>query len=646
MDDFGIDFFDYNIGAEISIIVNGKKYIFYSGGKVVNDAIQIEESGYIESSIAMASTPDQEPWYMCATFNISDGYIEELKLDYSHGAAVNQDTFEYKLTLESYGTYYLMKTLDSWYIGPEDSPYEFSNPIEVTSPIQYYIDTLIDFVDPVLNNNSWATIAEMSRKGLASKVWKVGDWKYLDMTKYDYQIEVEPGFYSDDGYSTTGGNFTISNKEAFLQNINFTPGRYKIEINSAPDTIIYNASTNETIFWANWNHTTETMTGDCGFNWPDSDEFYSKWGPGAWTYVTVVEDVKVSEPTYKVDWVVDKFKALNDTVVGSGNMEEIDTYGVSINTLRLINKINARTATKDVLTLIFSSDSKKYWNISGDYTATRLSTAGIKDNFGCNFVIKTTDGQTPTLDAYVDQYGYNSWNVQFTVTLTKTEQGKYAVQIIGFDHDNVTDPATYGRKKAGITFALGRTAAGSDFNRNEPGLYQGILSIDSDIFYYGNTKAPLYWPTSKFRQALQTLLDGTKVAPYMVAVDKQNVNKYNANIKWADTEFTSDKVSLPSEYEVWGETQYGYYQEGEQYEFWKDFNSKFRYFGGNAPCSYWLRTSAVPTNGNVLNTPASESKYNCYVNNYLTFKQNNEAVRGYKAGSSSMGHDVAPIFFI
>ena len=33
--------------------------------------------------------------------------------------------------------------------------------------------------DPVLNNNTWEQIAEASNKGVASKIWKVGDRKEI-----------------------------------------------------------------------------------------------------------------------------------------------------------------------------------------------------------------------------------------------------------------------------------------------------------------------------------------------------------------------------------------------------------------------------------------------------------------------------------
>jgi hypothetical protein len=125
----------------------------------------------------------------------------------------------------------------------------FSNPIEVTSPINYYVDTILDFVDPVLNNNSWATISEVARAGLASNIWKIGDWKYLDMTKYDYEVTVDSGYYGPENeyYTNVDNGFYITNKDIFLRNINYTPGTYQISSNGAPEeTIIGNG-----IHWYN-----------------------------------------------------------------------------------------------------------------------------------------------------------------------------------------------------------------------------------------------------------------------------------------------------------------------------------------------------------------------------------------------------------
>lgn len=164
--------------------------------------------------------------------------------------------------------------------------------------------------------------------------------------------------------------------------------------------------------------------------------------------------------------------------------------------------------------------------------------------------------------------------------------------IVGFNHDNVVDPYSYGKSKAGITLTLGYSRAAVEdapphdweTNKNNLLLYTRFEQFDACID--GNTIASPYfnnsdtnklnWEECQFREALQHLFDGSEVYPYLVEVEKRTATgSYNSNLNYYPSIFTNDKVSLFSEYEINGILANACAIEGEQYEFFKRGNSRF-----------------------------------------------------------------------
>lgn len=131
--------------------------------------------------------------------------------------------------------------------------------------------------------------------------------------------------------------------------------------------------------------------------------------------------------------------------------------------------------------------------------------------------------------------------------------------------------------------------------------------------------ASAYWGDSYTRNQLKTLLNETEVSSNVVPVKKYTSKFYNVANMYAAPEITEDNVFLLSEYEVFGDTLYSPFKEGDHYEYYKDGNSKFSWSNsaiqdvvhkGYREFS-WLR-SAVASKVSSTNPVAP---YNCAVLN-------------------------------
>ncbi len=163
----------------------------------------------------------------------------------------------------------------------------------------------------------------------------------------------------------------------------------------------------------------------------------------------------------------------------------------------------------------------------------------------------------------------------------------YPLQIIGFNHDTVTDKAAYGKAKAGLTLMLGctRTCCG-----NRMGVYDvniPLLSVSSDNKHiispnklaYDGTITPegTNWANGGFRYYLAKHLDislSEEIRNKIVTVNKISCNAFSAKNYYRDTAITQDKYFLMSEYEMYGEQICTKANEGEQYELFKMGYSK------------------------------------------------------------------------
>lgn len=148
----------------------------------------------------------------------------------------------------------------------------------------------------------------------------------------------------------------------------------------------------------------------------------------------------------------------------------------------------------------------------------------------------------------------------------------YAAQIIGFDHDDVTDPATYGRTKAGITFQLQNC-----LNTTYP-----MNSSDKNM---GG------WRNSYMRQTVlaniynQLATDDTELKNAIVLVTKPYSAAYNS----VNLVYCSDYLFLLSEIEVSGSIAYSPLSEGAQYAYYAAGNSYSKTVN-NVATTWWERS--------------------------------------------------------
>lgn len=153
----------------------------------------------------------------------------------------------------------------------------------------------------------------------------------------------------------------------------------------------------------------------------------------------------------------------------------------------------------------------------------------------------------------------------------------YQVQIIGFNHDNLTSGG-----KAGITFqmvdCLNTTTQMNSSNTNVGG-----------------------WNSSAMRSRMSTYLSQLPSALQSV-IKSVNKKSGTGNGSSSGTQTTSDKLFLLSEIEIFGTTTYSVSGEGNQYEWYKAGNSRIKKVNGSA--DYWWERS--PHSGNTSNF--------CYVN--------------------------------
>ena len=192
--------------------------------------------------------------------------------------------------------------------------------------------------------------------------------------------------------------------------------------------------------------------------------------------------------------------------------------------------------------------------------------------------------------ALCSQFGqaknYFSVGDQKTVSINGTN---YKVQIIGFDHDQLTSGGM-----AGITFqlvdCLNQTAQMNSSNTNAGG-----------------------WNSSAMRTRMSTYLGQLPAALRNVI---KTVNKRtSAGNQSSSIQTTQDKLFLLSEIEIFGATTYSFAGEGTQYEYYAAGNTTIKKVNGSA--NYWWERSprsggtasfcAVNASGSADNNSASGS---------------------------------------
>ena len=158
------------------------------------------------------------------------------------------------------------------------------------------------------------------------------------------------------------------------------------------------------------------------------------------------------------------------------------------------------------------------------------------------------------------------WKIGDTKTIT-CNNNAMTVQIIGFDHDDVTDIAAYGRSKAGITFQT--------------------VECYPTTYKVANANA-ITWKNSYARtDRMKYFLNGLgEIQNYIVPV-----NKLAASVGGGNTaiETVSDKLFFLSTIEVFGKASGR--AEGYQYAYYSAGNTKIKKANGSA-AMWWHRTPA------------------------------------------------------
>ena len=160
---------------------------------------------------------------------------------------------------------------------------------------------------------------------------------------------------------------------------------------------------------------------------------------------------------------------------------------------------------------------------------------------------------------------------QVTLSLNGTN---YYFDIIGFNHDTLTDTAAYGEEtatgKAGITFQM-------------HDLFSTTYVMNSSNTNSGG------WKSSAMRTATMATMKGYLPAAWQTAIKPVNKVSGTGGGSSSGTETVSDSCFLLAEIEIFGSTTYSVSGEGTQYAYYKAGNSKVKNKGGSAN-SWWERS--------------------------------------------------------
>ena len=181
---------------------------------------------------------------------------------------------------------------------------------------------------------------------------------------------------------------------------------------------------------------------------------------------------------------------------------------------------------------------------------------------------------------------------QVTLSLNGTN---YAFDIIGFNHDTLTDANTYGKAtatgKAGITFQM-HDLTTTPYKMNSTDTNSGG------------------WKSSAMRTYTMPIMKGYLPSAWQTAI--KPVNKASGvGGNSSGTETVSDSCFLLSEIEVFGSTKHSVSGEGTQYAYYKAGNSKVKN-RGDRPFQWWERSPK-----------SSESTIFCIVSSFDTASYTN-----------------------
>lgn len=167
---------------------------------------------------------------------------------------------------------------------------------------------------------------------------------------------------------------------------------------------------------------------------------------------------------------------------------------------------------------------------------------------------------------------------QVTLALNGTN---YAFDVIGFNHDTLTDASAYGNAtatgKAGITFQM-------------HDLFATNYVMNSSFTSIGG------WKSSAMRTSTMPLMKEYLPTAWQTAIKPVNKASGTGGGSSSGTETVSDSCFLLAEIEVLGVIEYSVSGEGTQYAYYKEGNSKVKNKGGSAN-DWWERSPMSGQNG-------------------------------------------------
>lgn len=159
---------------------------------------------------------------------------------------------------------------------------------------------------------------------------------------------------------------------------------------------------------------------------------------------------------------------------------------------------------------------------------------------------------------------------QVTLSLNGTN---YTFDVIGFNHDTLTDTAAYGEEtatgKAGITFQM-------------HDLFSTVYMMNSST----NTGG---WKKSNMRTSTMSIMKGYLPDDWEAIIKPVNKASGTGGGSSSGTETVSDNCFLLAEVEIFGSRKYAVAGEGTQYAYYKAGNSKVKDKSGSA-FEWWERS--------------------------------------------------------
>ena len=185
---------------------------------------------------------------------------------------------------------------------------------------------------------------------------------------------------------------------------------------------------------------------------------------------------------------------------------------------------------------------------------------------------------------------------QVTLSLNGTN---YYFDIIGFNHDTLTDTAAYGEEtatgKAGITFQM-------------HDLFATTYPMNSTSTNSGG------WKSSAMRNSTMATMKGYLPDDWEAIIKTVNKASSIGGSSTSGTETVPDSCFLPAEIEIFGSTKQSVSGEGTQYAYYKAGNSKVKSKSGSANI-WWMRSNRSGYNGQFCNVSETGKVSANYANN-------------------------------